>query len=152
MTWRSKYYQKNLYALAKWNSRSTSVLILQKHQGDKSRYISSEFDQFVKLRIKTNKTDVNNSWLLYSLGQNTNEIEIWLFFCKLYFKYPKLSDAQHFDQTKKQFTGNYLMDILKSCFAKWKIDIKNYSDHNLWFSIAHFLWDRLMLHKSIQIN
>lgn len=69
---------------------------------------------------------------------------------KLFFKDPQPADALFFSQTKKIFCCKYLIDKLKSRFAKCKIDVKNYLSHNFRRGAAQHSSDCGTFNKNIQ--
>lgn len=71
-------------------------------------------------------------------------------FCKLCFKDSQLTNALFFIQAKKVFSRKYLIDKLKSCLAKCKIDTRNYPDNSFRCGKAQHASDFGILNKSIQ--
>ena len=96
----------------------------------------SEFEQFVMLRLKTSKTDVNHTGVLIVIGATHQQNCPMTVLRKLFFKDSKPADASLFSQTKGIFSRKYLIDIMKSRLAECKIDARNYSSQSFGRGIA----------------
>lgn len=83
--WRNNFYD-----------RPMSGQVVQIHQGDKRRYFFSKFDQFVTLRLKTRKTNVNHTKLPIVIIATQQQNCPLTAFCKLLFKDLKKADEQFF--------------------------------------------------------
>ncbi len=103
------------------------TLLFKDTKSPRANIFFSEFDQFVTLRLKTSKNDVDYTRILIVVRETHQQNRLLMTFCKLFLWNAKLTDALLFSQTKKKFSSEYLIDILKSRFAGCMIDTKNFS-------------------------
>ncbi len=86
-----------------------------------------EFDQFVMLRYKTSKTNVNHTSVLIFIEAKHQQYRPEIAFCKLFFMDPAPADPPIFRQTMGVLSRKYLIDILKPRFVKYEMNATNYS-------------------------
>ncbi len=113
-------------------------------------HLSSEFDQFVTLRLKTSKTDLNHTGVLIVIMESHQQTCLVIALCKLFFRDLKPADAPIFSQTKRAFSRQYMIYTLESCHTKCRTNARNYSDHSFQRSKAQHASDFGMLTESIQ--
>ncbi len=109
-----------------------------------------EFNQFVPLKLKTSKTDVNHTGRLIVMEAVYQQHCLVTVFCKLFFKDPKLANTPLFSQTKRAFSLQYLINKLKSRLVQYKIHAKNYLDNSFWCGEPKYASDCRKFNQSIQ--
>lgn len=79
------------------------ALLFKDTKTTRANIFFSEFDQFVTLRLKTSKNDVNYTRILIVIRETHQQNRLLMTFCKLFLLNPKLTDTLLFSQTKKAF-------------------------------------------------
>ncbi len=110
----------------------------------------SEFDQFVTLKLKTRKTSVNHTRVLIEIEAKHQQNCLVMSLRKLFFQESPAGWYAKYQPVKKAFSCKYLINRLRSCLAKCRIDVRNYSGHCFWQKVAQYASDCGMLNQSIQ--
>ena len=109
-----------------------------------------ELYQFVTRKLKTSKISINHTRILIFKETRYKHNCSLIVFYKLFFQNSYLADALFYSRTKRRFSCNNLIIKLRSCFAKCRIDKKNYLDHSFSHDIAQHALDCRILNKNLQ--
>lgn len=116
----------------------------------KKDFIFSKFNQLMMLRIKTTNVDVNYNWIPIVICKIHKHNCLLTTFCKWDIKDLKLTDMLFFSHVKRESDPKYLIDILKSSYVKFKINTRNYLNHNSLCGVAQYMLNCRLLNKKIQ--
>lgn len=110
----------------------------------------SEHDQYVTLRLKKSKTDVNHTGALIMLAKTQDPTCPVTALRALFTRDPQPAYAPLFSHDNKSFTRRYVIAQLRSRLSAIGVSSTNYSGHSFWKGAAQHASNNGMLEEDIQ--
>lgn len=111
-----------------------------------------EFDQFLTLKLGTNKINVNHTEIIIVIVVKHQQKYTLTSLCKLFFRNPELGYAPLLSQAKRKLISKYLIHTLKSLFVQCMNEARNFSSQSFTRSKAQNSSDCKILNKKTQIQ